>query len=245
MYFNEIKKCILDGEYKILNIDNDDQVYFSSIQNYSNGLKNGVFKYFDRSGVLTTTQTYENDILIDEKQNINSENYIDYVNDISSMLNKDGKYIIHKDEQVRVCKYVNNKLNGQVYTYVKNKDTLLLTSVENFLNDMLYDEQTYYNAFLEPILIEYFEKGNSIPKRATFFEYYPGTKTLKSVVNFINKKREGYSANYYPNGKLKQKLNYKYGLLDGIVKNYDEDGNVDVEKYEFGSKVSLNTIDVL
>lgn len=25
-------KCILDGEYKILNIDNDDQVYFSSIK---------------------------------------------------------------------------------------------------------------------------------------------------------------------------------------------------------------------
>lgn len=71
----------------------------------------------------------------------------DYVNDISS-INKDGKYIIHKDEQVRVCKHVNNKLNGQVYTYVKKQgNSLLLTSVENFLNDMLYDEQTYYNAF--------------------------------------------------------------------------------------------------
>lgn len=65
---------------------------------------------------------------------------------------------------------MNNKLNGQVYTYVKNKDNLLLTSVENFLNDMLYDEQTYYNAFLEPILIEYFEKKEiRYQKRAYYF----------------------------------------------------------------------------
>lgn len=247
MFNNEGGKSILNGEYKILKIQNDGQVYFSSLENYNKGIEDGVFKFFDLSGILTETKVYDNGNLLESKSNINSYGYVDYVTQIASMLKKEGQYIIYNNNEIRVCNYKNNKLEGFVYTYIHdtNKDKFLLTSVEHYSENEMLGEQIYYNAYTKPVLIENYDKGKSIATTSTWLEYFTGTDILKHIVNFKGKKRDGYSAYYYENGKLKQEMNYNHGLLEGIVTNYDENGNKFLEKYNFGSKVPLNTVDVL
>lgn len=57
--------------------------------------------------------------------------------------------------------------------------------------------------------------------------FYPDD-TLKAVINYSNKVREGEAKFYYQNGKLKEELTYENGKVNGLVKVYNENGKLKV-----------------
>ncbi len=59
---------------------------------------------------------------------------------------------------------------------------------------------------------------------------YPNGK-IKAKLRYENGKLNGISIMYYPNGVIKAKENYKDGLLDGLTKRFYEQGQVMSEEF--------------
>ncbi|WP_068268254.1 toxin-antitoxin system YwqK family antitoxin [Caviibacter abscessus] len=245
-FFDISGNAVLNGEYKEIKKEKDENI-FLSISSYVNGILSGQSRKFDRSGILTAIITYENGIEIEKRENVNSSGYVEYIEDEVTQKRQEGKYIIYTEDEVKIIEYKNNKLQGEYYTYVidKNNDKAILTTMGTYDNGYLYGIQTYFNSLGKAVLIETYEKYTNIPTKATWFEYYPGTESLRSEKNYIGSKINGTVTYYYENGKIKEQLNYKNGLLHGEATKYDENGAKTEYKYEFGSRVLTTTPDVL
>ncbi len=72
-------------------------------------------------------------------------------------------------------------------------------------------------------------------------EYYPNKKIkLKQECILYNKKKtlHGSTTAFYENGNIKEVLEYKNGMLNGIQRYYDENGNL-IKKEVFDSGILL------
>lgn len=238
--------AVLNGEYKEVKKEKDEYI-FLSISSYVNGVLSGQSRKFDRSGILTTITTYENGTEVEKRENVNSNGYVEYIEDEVTQKRHEGKYIIYTEEEIKILEYKKNKLQGDYYTYVidKNNDKAILIAMGTYDNGYLYGIQTYFNSLGKAVLIETYENYTNIPSKATWFEYYPGTESLRSEKNYTGNKINGVVTYYYENGKIKEQLNYKNGLLHGLAFKYDENGVKTEYKYEFGSRVLITTPDVL
>lgn len=140
-------------------------------------------------------------------------------------------------DTLKKINYYDDKKNGYYYTYeyknFENKKTGGLISKELFVNDIkqgksyyykngkIYKIITYVDGQKDGIAIKY---NDSII--STIYEYNKDYLVYKDNINKLDKlgKKQGVWKEFYPNGKIKRKLNYKNGKLNGNLIEYNNLG---------------------
>lgn len=104
--------------------------------------------------------------------------------------------------------YVNNKKEGSSYYYFRNGK---IKEICNYSNNLLDGKSTVYAEDGRMISINQYRKGSLIDR---------------DKINRYNKEgnKENIWRTYYPNGKIRNEMNYKNGILDGYYKEYDANG---------------------
>jgi len=144
-------------------------------------------------------------------------------------------YDVNGNERTKI-NYKNNKKNGLKTTY---SDSCNIIITENYVNDTLQGFITYYydtNVVIKSKQIFYADniatgKGYEYGKDGritTLLTYKKGTLIGKEIINRFDKNgnKKGVWKSFYNSGKLKQESNYNNGLLNGYLKEYDEDGKL-------------------
>ena len=85
--------AILNGTYKFLRTTGE-ETEFIGISNYKDGLLDGEQLRFDKEGIIMSINVYRNGELIETKENIKSERYVDFVPEETQPNKRNGKYIL-------------------------------------------------------------------------------------------------------------------------------------------------------
>ena len=148
----------------------------------------------------------------------------------------------NKDGKVREkINYLNGKKNGYYYSfeYFYNKDSVrvgYLRSQELYLDNKKNGiSEYYYKDGTVEMLVNY-ENGkrqgttrvfNKNGVLTTIIEYRYGVEIDRERINRYNDTLKiGVWKEFYPNGKIKKEMNYKLGVLHGLVKQYDLSGEL-------------------
>ncbi len=146
--------------------------------------------------------------------------------------------------------YFNGKKNGFYYTYVTesfydSSKVYYLYSKEMYLNNIKHGLSEFYyangnknfsiiykNGLKEGITKEYNSDGNLI----TIIEYRNGIEIDRNNVNrYQDSVKVGDWMEFYANGKLKYEYSYINGLLHGLYKEYDINGElINTKRFELG-----------
>lgn len=137
--------------------------------------------------------------------------------------------------------YSKDKKNGKRISYLENE-----IIEENFENDIkqgftyLYyidgkiKKEIYYKDGLEEGLVKEYDTTGTI---ITLYTYRKGFIVSREIINRYNSQgnKHGQWMEFYSNGKVKQTSEWRNGILNGFVKNYNENGDLlTVEKYTNG-----------
>ena len=207
-----------------------DADYAISIESsFSDGLKNGITKYF-RNGLLDSEIIFKN-------------------NKIHGLTKNYGK----SGELVSESNYANGKLSGiSVFYHINGK----IKSKINYDNDVIIDDEileyydtgnlksstqykygkidgewTFWKEDGEIIDTGKFENGNGVIK-----EYFDNN-ILKKEANYKNNEYNGLVSEYSENGNLLRKENYSDGVLIGEKLIYFENGNLKEKSYYENGKL--------
>lgn len=117
----------------------------------------------------------------------------------------------------------NGKPDGYWITYHPNGVIKSEGNRKNYLLDSTWTFYTESGAVSKRIEYRADEKTG-------YYETYKEVDSAKSILIskelYLNDKRQGISYYYYPNGKIKETINYKDGIKDGYNKIYSEDGRI-------------------
>jgi antitoxin component YwqK of YwqJK toxin-antitoxin module len=162
--------------------------------------------------------------------------------------------------------YLYGKKNGYYYTfgYFKNADSveigylksqeLYLNNKKNGLSDYFFTNGTvrlsvnYVQGIKHGIAREYNREGRLI----SVIDYRNGKAIdVERINRYEDSVKVGVWKEFYPNGKIKRKMNYTNGELNGMVKEYDLSGElITAHRYEQGmlkdTSITLeNEIDIV
>ncbi len=115
--------------------------------------------------------------------------------------------------------YVNDKKEGKAYYY--------------FDNGMLKEEISYSGGKKQGPGREYDEKGNVI----TIFEYHNNYLISRQRINRYDAqgRKQGIWMTFFPSGKVNKEMKYLDDKLDGLYKEFNENGNLVISlKYKEG-----------
>lgn len=135
---------------------------------------------------------------------------------------KCGNRITYTENEVIVEQFENDVKNG--YTYIYTKDGKLKR--KTFFANGLEEGDSY----------EYDTDGRII----TIFQYRKGYLISREYINRYNSqgKKHGVWVEFYEDGKIKERQDWRNGLLDGYVKTFDRNGNLEkIERYRNGELV--------
>jgi uncharacterized protein len=150
-------------------------------------------------------------------------------------------------ELIQKMDYKYGKKNGYSITYNYNSNPEgVVESKELYVNDKKEGTAFYYfdNGNLKELVNykdgkkegeskEYDKNGLLI----TLMQYHNNYLINREKINRINSNNEktGKWINFYPDGRIHKEMNYENGLLNGLYKEYDSNGNMAlVLKYENG-----------
>lgn len=121
----------------------------------------------------------------------------------------------------------NGKPDGYWKTYYV---TGVLKSEGNRLNSLLDSTWVFYTETADTLQIinyvlgkksGYFYTYSSVIRKNNTSEHYLQSKEL-----YLDDRREGQSYYYFPNGKVRQEINYKNGRKQGAAREFDENGTI-------------------
>lgn len=187
------------------------------------GLKGGLWNYllFKQLEDLSN-QIYENSLFVKQVNDIHSSNLKDLKRSISTG--------ITQSNDIDLQKYLKPKFNPeQRFENGINEEQIVTwyskyykKSVENLKNQKLNGQQLKWNKAGYLIYSAQYDDGMQM---GDFIENY-NDLTPKSRGTFKNNLRHGSYLSFYPNGKLKEELNYINGKLDGKQKHYANNGEI-------------------
>jgi antitoxin component YwqK of YwqJK toxin-antitoxin module len=132
-----------------------------------------------------------------------------YVNNLQN-----GLEIYYYENNTISCinNYINNKLNGISYVFYKNSDS---TSLYKNESDTRGEPGGFYKNltnFLTPSVLNKTNDSENLNENLSTNEYKHNT--LKSIINYVNNKKDKYIYEYYQDGSLKKLIiinndNYK------------------------------------
>ena len=165
--------AILNGTYKLLRTTGE-ETEFIGISNYKEGLLDGEQLRFDKEGIIMSINVYRNGELIETKENIKSERYVDFVPEETQPNKRNGKYILNTHNETSIFTMKNGAFQDHKWIFYDN-DSLekpILLSIENFLDNHHIGEQVFFHEDGKIMLIEYYaELYQSFPEKSTWFDY--------------------------------------------------------------------------
>ncbi|TCI94281.1 toxin-antitoxin system YwqK family antitoxin [Tenacibaculum sp. M341] len=192
---------ISEATYKEGKIEGTQKSYFQNgtLQektNYKNGLKEGTWTTYNRKGEVIRTETYKKD-------------------------NKEGKWMkrlknpAENTTSIVLEYYKNNEPTG---TWEERLTDGKLKWEKTYSAKTDYIEKKYHlNGKLSVELTVRDRRKNGIAK------YFTPEGILEFKVNYDND-HVVYKEEYFINGILKSKTNYKYGSINGLYESYNEEG---------------------
>jgi len=139
---------------------------------------------------------------------------ISYLNNI-----KNGKRVTYLEDEYIVETFVNDIKQGYTYHYFpdhrKKKEILFVDGLE------------------EGMMKEYDEEGIVI----TLYQYRKGFIVSREIINRYNtlKNKHGLWMEFYETGELKRTEEWRNGILNGFVKEFEKNGNLkSIEKFVNG-----------
>lgn len=168
------------------------------------------------------------------------------------------------DEKGNVIKrinYLNGKKNGYLFEYKYRTDIDTTSELMYLFYEALYVENR-----IEGIAKNYYQNGNIKEKYAynngekdgfgyeydtdgriiTIYQFNKGERIDKELINRYDKDglKHGVWKEFFPNGKVKTEYNYNHGILDGLIKEYNQKGElVLANRYENDSIID-NNVDI-
>jgi antitoxin component YwqK of YwqJK toxin-antitoxin module len=183
--------------------------FIAKIENYSNGLKDGLMIQCDRKGKISLMENY-----------------------------KDGKldgltiyYGLNTDKPQSETWYTNGMKNGLFRQYYENGKI----QEETVYRDDKKEGLSRWNNKAGQRIAEYnYKAGNFDGIQKTFYE----NDTVQAINQYKNNELSGESKEFYRNGKVKLSGNYMAGIKEGNWTEYDEMGKVTrVVRYKNGTEI--------
>ena len=229
--------AILNGSYKLLRTTGE-ETEFIGIANYKEGVLDGEQLRFDKEGLIMSINIYSNGNLIETKENIKSERYVDFMPEETQSNKRNGKYILHTHNETSIFTMKNGTFQNHKWVFYDN-DSLekpILLSIENFLDNHHIGEQVFFHEDGKIMLIEYYsELYQSFPEKSTWFDY-DENGLLAAERNYRKNKKDGHHI-FYTDGKITRDMSYRDGKLFGPSIYYKEDGTKLIVDYEYGFKI--------
>ena len=229
--------AILNGTYKLLRTTGE-ETEFIGISNYKEGLLDGEQLRFDKEGIIMSINVYRNGELIETKENIKSERYVDFVPEETQPNKRNGKYILNTHNETSIFTMKNGAFQDHKWIFYDNNslEKPILLSIENFLDNHHIGEQVFFHEDGKIMLIEYYaELYQSFPEKSTWFDY-DENGILSAEKNYRKNKKDGHHI-FYTDGKITRDMSYRDGKLFGPSIYYKEDGTKLIIDYEYGFKV--------
>ena len=157
--------AILNGTYKLLRTTGE-ETEFIGIANYKEGLLDGEQLRFDKEGLIMSINVYRNGELIETKENIKSERYVDFMPEETQPNKRNGKYILNTHNETSIFTMKNGAFQDHKWIFYDN-DSLekpILLSIENFLDNHHIGEQVFFHEDGKIMLIEYYQLKEIIEK---------------------------------------------------------------------------------
>lgn len=238
MYLGLDNQPILNGEYKVLKAV-DYLFEFVAVMNFKDGILHGEQKRLDKEGLIVEINIYDNGNLIETKQNVNSDRYVDEMALENQRYKRTGNYILYANNETSIFTlkkglFQNNKW---IFNDNPNFEKPILLSIENFVDNHHVGEQVFFHENGEIMLIEYYRNSTShLPEKSTWFDY-DENGNLYAERNFRNNKKDGRHIFYNKEGKIIKDISYRDGKLYGPSTYYREDGSKLIIEYEFGFQI--------
>lgn len=229
--------AILNGTYKLLRATGE-ETEFIGIANYKEGVLDGEQLRFDKEGLIMSINIYSNGNLIETKENIKSERYVDFMPEEIQSNKRNGKYILHTHNETSIFSMKNGTFQNHKWVFYDNDllEKPILLSIENFLDNHHIGEQVFFHEDGKIMLIEYYsELYQSFPEKSTWFDY-DENGLLAAERNYRKNKKDGHHI-FYTDGKITRDMSYKDGKLFGPSIYYKEDGTKLIVDYEYGFKI--------
>ncbi len=186
---------------------------------YINGLKDGLYKHFDKTGNLDITSLYRNDSLINNS--FDFEDFIDFKKEFDDKGNLIFQGTFKNNLPIGVHRNYNSE--GEVIR------TLLYDDFGRIVSDGIIDDEGYKQGFFTNYFMDkkIKSKGQYLNNKrvGNWIFYYNNGKTEQEG-SYKNGKLHGLWKWYYPNGKLLREEEYIDGNEDGLYIEYDSTGNV-------------------
>jgi uncharacterized protein len=190
-----------------------------SVGRFISGLKEGEWRYYDEAGLLEMVEQYNNGMLNGvttiyhptgrKKLTINYQNGIAEGElkwyDIFGLVNEENTF----REDMR---------NGPGIRYFSSSK---VSDSSYFVNNVLEGEYYSYHPGGSPALTSYYADGILTGE---YVEYFPdGKVSVKGL--FMNGSEEGKWVYYHPNGNLKRIINFEEGLITGQLEDFHYNGH--------------------
>jgi antitoxin component YwqK of YwqJK toxin-antitoxin module len=231
----DYKNGKLDGLYKHWNDDGKELIEVSKYNNGEIDTKEGEYEEYyseEEGGSIKYKYKLKRGILQGEYyefyKNGQIKNIITYKNGL-----KDGNSYLftnNGDKDIE-CEYKNGKLNGVYRTYSQNK----LISEDNYIDDVLDGIHKGFDVLTGKLLeCWYYSQG----KINGFKElYHPCGDVYKYRCRYVKGKKEGEERTHNEKWQDITLYNYTNDILDGIYKEWYENGNIKDEGfYEKGKR---------
>ena len=202
-----------------------------------NGKPDGYWKTYYMTGVLKSEGNRKNHLL--DSTWIFYNNVGDTVKKINYILGKKTGYMLsYNTDRNADLEYIGNIIARELYI----KDKKEGTSYYFYKNGKLKSKVDYRNNRRNGIVLEYDESG----KIVTILNYNKGTLVEREKINRTdeNRLKQGTWKEFYSDNKIKREINYKNNILDGLYKEYDENGEITLLlRYRDGKIIEDDSID--
>ena len=108
--------AILNGTYKLLRTTGE-ETEFIGIANYKEGVLDGEQLRFDKEGLIMSINIYSNGNLIETKENIKSERYVDFMPEETQSNKRNGKYILHTHNETSIFTMKNGTFQNHKWVF--------------------------------------------------------------------------------------------------------------------------------
>lgn len=191
-----------------------------TLENYSQGCKNGIHKDFYLTGILKKISIYKHGYKFGKEYINNQEGNLKF---LKTHINKHCYEIERYTNNLMIskCNIKNSKIFGTAFYYQFNGD---IKKKCNYINGSLEGKTYIYNDFGLYKLINY--KNN---KKNGFYMLYNNLGEIHIYCNFKNDTLNGPLKIFNINSKNIYTMNFKNGLLDGEYIYYD----IIKKKYNF------------
>lgn len=231
-------------EYKII------YELFNNMPTMDNNIAGIIEQYIYKKYKVYQNKNNEEEDQIENEENTDEEEEedsrkqkVNYVSEYTLRFDEiHGKYIKKEVGTNRIlfeCNYNYGKLDGEKIRYYKNGNIM---KKENYVNDLLDGLYQKYNS--RGIMIYSFTYKNGI-QHGPFLEWY-STGEINSEGTYENGFLFGRYTSYYSLEDLRENnrnttwcsINFnKFGVIDGVVKKYGENGILTLEvEYKNGEK---------